>query len=109
MIPTDNDIYGTYLASTTTTTNEHFNMNRIDSDSRWMYADEHDNRLDIKSHLHTSRTDKPRLAHEIYSRWVTISSLRNDQVSGKLTHTLPLSRNDLLMAAYSGSNLMYRK
>lgn len=96
----------------TTTPNQQFNVYRNDAGSRWVcIADEHkyDNQVDMQPHYDTSRTDKPRLAHEIYGQWMAMVSLRNDQISGHLTHTLPLNRNDLLAAAYSGSNLMYRK
>lgn len=96
------------------TTNEQFNIYRSNnSDSRWVYcADEHEheNQVDTNPHFNTSRTDKPRLAHEIYGQWMAILPLRNDQISGNRTlHAMPLNRNDLLVAAYSGSNIMYRK
>lgn len=120
MIPNDNEIYGTYLMSPafTTATNEQLNMYRNDSDSRWVCcAEQHDNnhqqhrhQLDADCHFSTSRTDKPRLAHEIYGQWLAIwSHNNNDQLSGNLTYPLPFNRNDLLVAAYAGSNLMYRK
>lgn len=95
------------------TRNEQFNIHRSNLlDSRWVYsADEyeHDNQVNANPHFDTSRTDKPRLAHEIYSQWMAFLSLRYDQISGNLAHTLPLNRNDLLAAAYTGSNLTYRK
>lgn len=114
MIPNDDEIYGTYLMSTTTTANEQFNVYRSDSESRWVYcAEQHDNHHhhhnQVGTECRTSQTDKPRLAHDIYGHWVAILSLRNDQISGNLAHTLPFNRNDLLVAAYAGSSLMYRK
>lgn len=109
MIPSDNLML-------TPTNQQQFNIYRSASnlDSKWVYlADEykHDNQVDMRCHYDTSRTDKPRLAHEIYGHWMAILSLRNDQISGHYpTHTLPtLNRNDLLVAAYSGSQLIYRK
>lgn len=95
-----------------TTANQQFNVYHSNSDTRWVcIADEHkyDNQVDMQSHYDTSRTDKPRLAHEIYGRWMAILSLRNDQISGPPAQALPLSRNGLLVSAYMGSNLMYRK
>lgn len=95
-----------------TQANQQFNIYRSDSGSRWVgIADEHkyDNQVDMQPHYDTSRTDKPRLAHQIYGQWMAILSLRNDQISGHPTHTLPLNGNGLLVAAYAGSNLMYRK
>lgn len=111
MIPNDDEIYGTYLMSTATT-NEQFNIYRSNSDCRWVYcAEQHDNnpQVDTECHRTASRTDKPRLAHEIYGQWMAMLSLRNDQISGNLTHTLSFNPNDLLVAAYAGSNIMYRK
>lgn len=95
-----------------TSTNQQFNIYRSNLETRWVcIGDEHkhDTQVDMQSHFDTSRTDKPRLAHEIYGQWMAILSLRNDQISGRLTHTIPLNRNGLLVAAYSGSKLMYRK
>lgn len=60
----------------------------------------------------TSRTDKPRLAHEVYFQWITMPSPLNidDNVMCKLTtQRLLLTQKDLLMAAYSGPSIMYRK
>lgn len=62
-----------------------------------------------------SRTDKPRLANEIYAR--LIENAIRDQVlataaSAAATPTtndqIPLNKSALLNAAYSGCNLIYR-
>lgn len=57
----------------------------------------------------TSRTDKPCLAHDVYWRWMAMSSLNNANVVHNLPKTFLMNANDLLIAAYTGSSLMYRK
>lgn len=58
----------------------------------------------------TSRTDKPRLAHDVFIQWLTISPpTNNDTITSKPSKPLLLSEKDLLIAAYTGSSIMYRK
>lgn len=111
MIPTGLDNGETCL-----TTDEQFNINRSNSHASLAYniaatcAESHGYHVDKQFKLLTSRTDRPRLAHEVYWHWMTsIGPLQNDNSTCKRTRTNPLNRNDLLIAAYSGPNLMYRK
>lgn len=56
-----------------------------------------------------SRTDKPRLANEIYAR--LIENAIRDQVLAAAATTndqIPLNKTALLNAAYSGCKLIYR-
>lgn len=106
MIPTVDD-YGTY------TTNEN-NVRRHNLNAQWLLhgtaaacPEDDGNQIDRQF---TSRTDKPLLAHEVYIQWLAIPpSLKDDNVTCKLTQRLLLTQKDLLIAAYSGPSIMYRK
>lgn len=92
-------------------------MNIYRSDSMCSYnsyfaacAEEAGNQLAKKFQMFSSRTDKPRLAHEVYWYWLSCSGpFDNDSMTCNRTPTFPSNKSDLLNAAYSGANLMYRK
>lgn len=111
MIPTGDESCETRL-----TTDEQFNINRSNSTATWTYsyaadcADDNGNQVDEKFQSVTSRTDKPRLAHEVYWHWMTsVGPFGNHNIMCNKAPTFPLNKNDLLIAAYSGSSLMFRK
>lgn len=103
MIPTVEDC-GTYSRKDDKT-----NRRQNDLNAQWLLhgtaACNTNNDANQVDRQFTSRTDKPRLAHEVYIQWIAIPS----NVTCKLTQRLVLTPNDLLIAAYSGPSLMYRK
>lgn len=111
MIPTGDESCETRL-----TTDEQFNINRSNSTTTWTFsyaadcAEDNGNQVDEKFQSVTSRTDKPRLAHEVYWHWMrSVGPFGNHNIMCNKAPTFPLNKNDLLIAAYSGSSLMFRK
>lgn len=108
MIPTVDENCNTYLAN-----DEHSNVGRNSAEWRWhstaATAAHGDNQIENTFRLFTSRTDKPRLAHEVYFQWLGMPALNDDNVTCNLTQRLLLTQKDLLIAAFSGPSIMYRK
>lgn len=112
MIPTVDDSYETY-----STKDKKSNAVRNDSNVQcqlWPHgmaacAETDGNQIDKTFHSFASRTDKPRLAHEVFFQWLSIPSLNDDNVTSKLKLPFAMTQKDLLIAAYSGPSIMYRK
>lgn len=112
MIPTsDENGLNSFLA------NEQMNIYRIQtnlisscSSNLAACAEDAGNQVTKKCQLFSSRTDKPRLAHEVYWYWLSsVGSFDSDSMTCNRTTTFPSKKSDLLNAAYSGASLMYRK
>lgn len=111
MIPTDDESSTIYL---TKQKEDKTNAHHSDSHSTWTHnrvacAEDNCYQLNSSQKMSHSFTDKPRLAHQVYLRWLALSSLNGDDVTCNLSQRLSLKGNDLLIAAYTGSSLMYRK
>lgn len=109
MVPAEDE-----CGTVNSTSDDKSNARYCDSSSAWHLYDKvsdaenecHGHQINTKIHSFTSQTDKPALAHDVYVRWLAVSS---QNVTCTLPQRLPLNRNDLLIAAYTGSTLMYRK
>lgn len=107
MIPTKDESGSVYLTKEDKSMVRHYDLH-----SSCMYntvSCAEDTHCRTNSTPFTSQTDRPRLAHEVYFRWLTLSSPNNDNVTCTFQQRFLLNRNDLLIAAYTGSSLMYRK
>lgn len=71
--------------------------------------EDYSNQPDIKLQLFTTRTDKPRLAHEVLLQWIASLQPSNNDVTYTLKQNNLLSKKDLVTAAYSGPCLVFRK
>lgn len=110
MIPTVDEIGAPHLTNQRQLNIHQNNWNLTWPDDAIACGESDTNQVDNNNtHMLTSRTDKPCLAHEVYWRWMAISSLNNDNVTYNLSKSFLMNNNDLLIAAYTGSSLMYRK
>lgn len=103
MIPSADENCGTYL-----TKDESLNV--YQNEAEWLM---HGRTVEADGkHVYkefTSRTWRPRLAHEVFLQWFSISPPNNVNMTWNLAKPLLLNEKDLLIAAYSGSSIMYRK
>lgn len=107
MIPTDNIDDNEDLATQTNNLNSvYLHPDIVDS--------RNDNHFAFKPWNYGSRTDQPRLAYEIYLRLIeNVIMNRQPQPNNNLNfnqnpNQKPFDTNSLLVAAYTGCNLVYR-
>lgn len=105
MIPTDEECGETFNTTDKRCNiyQHHSNTMCVDHSCFATCAEQTGYQLADKFQIPSSRTDKPRLAHEVYWQWINYPMAYNQtQISAS-------KMNELLIAAYSGAKLMYRK